>query len=538
VGAAPPAASSIRFVDVTEQAGIRFRHTHGGSGKKLMPETVGSGCAWLDYDGDGWQDLVLVNCAPLPGTPAGRPTAALYRNRGDGTFEDRTADSGLDVLLYGQGVTAADYDGDSDPDVFITCLGPNHLFRNEGNGNFTDVSVRAGLSGEKNRWRWHTGSAWLDYDRDGRLDLFVVRYVQWTPETDLFCGIPGGLKRYCPPNKYPGERCALYRNLGDDRFQDVSQATGVAGVMGKWFQPVVWDYDGDGWLDVAVTSDGTPTVLFRNDQGKRFDDTAAETGLGVSESGMPKAGMGIDVADWRNQGREAVLIGNFSGERLSLFEPEQPGFYADMVDRAGMGESSLYSLTFGVVFLDVDLDGWQDAFIANGHIDDYIERFEANVRYAQQPLLYRNLQGERFAEISREAGPALSQRLVARGCAVADYDGDGDPDILIMENNRAARLFRNETPARNRWLQVRLQGAKGNRDGVGARVEVVAGSLRQTRWVRAGSGFLSQSELPLQFGVASAGSADVSVTWPDGTRTVRTAQPTNQALTVAAARQP
>ena len=515
--AAPVApASNLRFTDVTEMAGIRFRHTHGGSGKKLMPETVGSGCAWLDYDGDGWQDLLLVNCTALPGTPKDpAQTARLYRNHGDGTFEDRTAGSGLDVPLYGQGVTAADYDGDGDPDLLLTCVGPNRLFRNDGAGRFTNVSAASGLAEGGEPWRWHAGATWLDYDRDGKLDVLIARYVKWTPATDRFCGVPGGVKRYCPPVKYAGESLALYHNEGGGKFRSVSQELGLGKLTGKWFQPLVLDENRDGWPDVAVTSDGTPAALLRNDHGRRFIDVAAEQGLGLSETGAPKSGMGIDAADWRNLGQEAVAIGNFSGDKLSLFEPDASGLYSDMVDQVGMGQTSLYALTFGLAFLDVDRDGWPDAFIGNGHIDDYIERFEANVTYAQRPLLFHNLHGERFQEVGLQAGPALAQKLVVRGLAVADYDQDGDPDVLVLENNRTAHLFRNDTPGGS-WLRVKLRGQGANRDAIGALVELTAGGTTQQRMVRAGGSFLSQSELPVLFGLGSAQQGRLKVRWPDG----------------------
>jgi hypothetical protein len=504
-----PAAPAIRFTDATESAGIRFTHDHGGGGKKLMPETVGSGAAWFDYDGDGRLDLFLANCAPLPGSPDRHPRSALYRNRGDGTFEDRTAGSGLDVPLYAQGVTAADYDADGDADLFVTCLGPNHLFRNDGGGRFRDVGQAAGLGGGP-PWRWHTGSTWLDYDADGRLDLFVARYVKWTPETDQFCGIPGELKRYCPPWKYEGERCALYRNLGNGRFADVSRASGVDAVVGKWFQPLVVDENDDGRPDVVVTSDGTPTALFRNQEGRRFTDVAAETGMGVSESGMPKGGMGVDAADWRNDGRESVLIGNFAGEGLSFFEPTG-GLYTNQAPPTGLAAASLRSLTFGLAFLDADGDGRQDALIGNGHIDDYIERFEAEVKYAQPLLLFHN-RPERWRETAAEAG--LTDRLVVRGLAVADYDDDGDPDFVLVQNNRPARLFRNDTRTAS-WTRVVLRGGRGNPTGVGARVEVSAGSI-QTRRARAGSSFLGQDDSRLLFGLGAARAGRVTVHWPGG----------------------
>jgi hypothetical protein len=521
VSQAPSAA--IRFVDVTAKAGIRFRHTHGGFGKKYLPETNGSGVAWLDYDGDGWQDLLFVNCRSMRRDAAQgsrlraqslEPTAALYRNRGDGTFEDRTAGSGLDASMYGQGVSAADYDGDGDVDVLITCLGPNHLFRNDGGGRFTDVTEAAGLGGERNPWRYHAGSAWLDFDGDGWLDVFVARYAVWTPETDPFCGVPGGVKRYCPPWKLPRERCAFYRNLGNGRFRDVSRQVGVDALAGYWFQPMAIDDNQDGRPDVAVICDGTPMALFRNEGGRRFRDVAPEVGISVSDTGSPKSQMGIDAVDWRNRGQESILVGNFSGERLSLLEPEQPELYSDIADRVGMGASSLYSLTFGVAFLDADRDAWPDAFVANGHIDDYIERFDSQVTYRQQPLFYRNDAGKRF--VLTDAGPAMSLKMVARGCAVADYDADGDLDLVVTENNGPAHLFRNDTPTRNRFLRVVLQGKPPNRGAIGARVTVVAGGVRQMRWARAGGHYYSQSELPLTFGVGSATTADVTVAWPGG----------------------
>ncbi len=525
--------SGIRFVEATETAGIRFKHHHGGFGKKLMPETIGSGCAWVDVDGDEWQDLVLVNCTPLPGGPPGeKPTAALYRNRGDGTFQDITAGSGLDVSLYGQGVSAADYDGDGDQDLFISCLGPNRLFRNNGKGRFTEVAKEAGVAGSGEPWEWHSGSAWLDYDRDGRLDLFVARYVRWSPETDQFCGVPGELKRYCPPWKYPNERCRLYRNLGSGRFRDVSREKGIDQVAGKWFQPLVLDYDRDGWPDIAVSSDGTQTALFRNEEGKRFRDLGAEMGLGLAEGGIPKAGMGIDAADWRNQGRESVLIGNFSGQKLSLFEPDSDRIYAEVTEKVGMGQSSLYSLTFGLAFLDADLDGWRDAFIGNGHIDDFIERFEANVTYAQRPLFYHNQKNGQFTELGSQAGPAFEQKWVVRGCAVADYDRDGDPDLVVVENNRGAHLLRNESRPAGNWLRLVLRGPKGNPTGVGARVQVIAGSTTQEQTVRAGGLFLSQSEPVLHFGTATADPVRVRVTWPHGESTEHAHLSTNRSHTL------
>jgi hypothetical protein len=528
--------TGIQFVEATEAAGIRFRHTHGGTGKKYLPETNGSGVAWLDYDGDGWQDLIFVNCRAIDPQPAiGEPrstTAALYRNRGNGTFEERTAGSGLDVPIYGQGVSAADYDGDGDPDVLITCLGANHLFRNEGGGKFRDVTAAAGLGGERNPWRYHGGSAWLDFDRDGRLDLMIARYAVWTPATDPFCGAKGGVKRYCPPWKLPRERSVLFRNMGNGRFADVSRPMGVDRLDGYWFQPMVIDFDQDGWPDLAVICDGTPMALYRNDQGRRFVDVAPEAGLAVSEFGSPKSQMGIDAADWRNQGREAILIGNFSGERLSLFESEGEGLYSDFADRVGMGESSLHSLTFGVAFLDADRDGWRDAFIANGHIDDYIEQFESRVTYAQRPLFYHNRCGERFLEIAPQAGPALARRMVARGCAVADYDGDGDLDLIVTENNGPAHLFRNDTSTTNRHQRVILRGKAPNREAIGARVTVTAGGLRQMQWVRAGGHYYSQSELPLTFGVGAAATADVAVTWPRGGVSERRGAATGATITL------
>lgn len=514
-----PAPTGFRFTDATEEAGLRFQHVHGGFGKRLMPETVGSGCAWFDYDGDGWPDLYLVNCTALPGAPKGPPTyGKLFRNLGNGRFDDRTAGSGLEVSMYGQAAVAADYDADGDPDLLVTCLGANHLFRNEGGGRFRDVTREAGLAGS-GPWDWHSGAAWLDYDRDGRLDLFVARYVKWTPQTDLFCGIPGGLKRYCPPWKYPEERCLLYRNAGGGRFTDVSRAAGVSGITGKWFQPIVGDYNADGWPDVVVTSDGTATALFRNAAGKRFEEVGAESGIAVSETGTPKAGMGIDAGDWRNSGAEALLIGNFAGERLSLFGPDAGGLYSDAAERAGLGSPSLHSLTFGLSFLDVDRDGWQDAFIGNGHIDDFIEKFESDVTYAERPLLFRNQQGQGFAEVGLQSGTAVQEKLVVRGCAVADYDRDGDPDVVVVQNNRPARLFRNDTPPAGGWLRVTLRAAKGTQP-LGALVEV-KGTVTQRRRCRAGGSFYSQGEAPLLFGLGPDRTVDVTVTWPGGARTVR-----------------
>jgi hypothetical protein len=518
--------AAVQFVDVTEAVGIRFVHSRGLTGKKYMPETTGSGCAFLDYDNDGWQDILLVNSGAwpdptLPNQKPPRPCLALYRNEGGKAFRDVTEAAGLAIPMYGMGVCAGDYDNDGDLDIYLTCLGPNYLFRNNGDGTFTDVSAQSGTRGVPFppgglTWKWSSACAFLDYDRDGFIDLLVGNYVKWTPQTDVWCGKPGGPKAYCPPHSYPGLPVTVYRNNGNGTFTDVTRALGVDTHIGKVWGIVAGDFNGDGWEDFAVANDTVPNFLFRNEQGKRFTEAGLLMGIAVSSLGMARAGMGIDTADWRNDGRYGLLIGNFAAEGLGLYANDASGF-TDVATQAGVFQPSLRFLTFGLFFFDFNNDGWQDAFCANGHIDDLINQYDTTIHYEQRPLLFENRQGQ-FQEVGEAAGEALRQPYLLRGCAYGDYDNDGDLDILIMPNNdKPARLWRNEGGNKRPWIRFQLQGAKANRAGIGAQVRLKTSEHAQRQYVKAGSGYLSQSDLRLHFGLGdSAAVTEIEVVWPGG----------------------
>ena len=514
---APPPASEpptvdVEFVDATAAAGIRFLHVSGAAGEKYLPETLGSGALFLDVDGDGWQDIFFVNSVPWRG--AGDAFPALYRNAGDGTFTDVTAGSGLRVALYGLGGAAADYDNDGHADLYVTALGANRLFRGRGDGTFEDVTAAAGVGDE----RFSTSALWFDYDADGAVDLFVANYVEWTPETDIFCTLDGEAKSYCTPESYAGQRPTLYRNRGDGTFADVTAAAGLDVPSSKGLGVAMLDFDGDGWLDLFVANDTEPDQLFRNRGDGTFEDVGLVAGVAFSEGGVARAGMGVDAADYDGSGRPSLVIGNFSNEMIALYHNEGNGLFIDEAPRSAVGSTSLLTLAFGCFFFDYDLDGRPDIFAANGHVADDIERVQARVTYAQPPHLFRNLGRGRFEDRVPDVGPALAEPMVARGAAYADIDHDGDLDILVTVNNGPARLLRNDGGSSNNVLRVRTAGVVSNRDGIGARVEVTLPDGR-TSWqrVKTGSSYASQSELALTFGLGAATAVEgVRVTWPSG----------------------
>jgi hypothetical protein len=508
VAAAEP---PVRFADITARAGIRFVHNTGAFGRKWLPETMGAGCLFFDADGDERPDLLLVNGTNWPGRP-GRPTfSRLYRNQGDGTFRDVTRASGLAVELYGMGGAAADYDNDGDQDLFVTALGQSRLFRNEGRGLFTDVTRRAGLWGPN---EFSSSAAWVDYDRDGDVDLVVGNYVRWTPQTDIFCTLDGRTKSYCTPESYTGEPSRLWRNRGDGTFEDVSARAGIRDPGGKTLGVAVLDYDRDGWPDLLLANDTQPNKLYRNRRDGTFEERGVIAGVAFSEEGVARAGMGVDAADYDRSGYPSVVIANFSNQMLALYHNEGNGLFIDEAPRTALGRDSLLTLGFAAFFFDADLDGWLDIFVANGHIENEIERIQPRVKYAQPAHLFRNLGGRRFEDIARAAG--LGTPRVARGAAYADIDDDGDLDLAITTNGGPAVLLRNDGTA-NQALRVRLVGTKSNRDGIGAVVHIAAGRDRQWQMVRTGSSYLSQSELTLTFGLGAARRVDsLEVRWPSG----------------------
>ena len=522
------AATPVVFTDVTEPAGIRFTHNTGAFGAKYMPETFGSGALWLDVDGDGWQDLLLVNGTGWPGRGEAGTHAALYRNDRDGTFTDITRGSGLDVPLYGLGGAAADFDNDGHVDVYLTVLGPNRLFRGAGDGTFTDVTEATGVGDPG----FSTAALWFDYDKDGHLDLFVGNYVHWSPETDLFCSLTGDTKSYCTPESYQGQSGTLYRNRGDSTFEDVTTAAGVRAPSAKALGAVMLDFNDDGWMDLFVANDTQPDQLFENRGDGTFEDIGVLAGVAFSDAGLARAGMGVDAADYDRSGRADLVIGHFSTEMMALYHNEGNGLFIDEGPRSAIGRSTLLTLTFGCFFFDFDLDGWPDIFAANGHVADDVERVQARITYAQPPQLFRNLGGGRFEEVTAP-DTALGAPQVGRGAAYADFDGDGDLDVLVTANGGAPRLLRNDGGNDNHVLRIRTMGTTSNRDGIGARIDVTAGGATRWQVVRTGSSYLSQSELPVTFGLGDGTRVDaLQVTWPSGRVDRIGAVPADRTITV------
>lgn len=533
-------ALPVVFTDATQEAGIHFLHNNGANGEKWLPETMGSGCVFFDFNNDGWPDLYLVNGRDWTeeelrrgGTkrrvpPKGRTTGKLFRNRGDGTFEDVTQQAGLDVEMFGMGCAAGDYDNDGDEDLYVTALGRNFLFRNNGDGTFTEVAKAMGVEDGG----WSTSCAFLDYDRDGDLDLFVCHYVVWSPEGDIWCTLDGKHKSYCTPEKYTGEVSQLFRNDGH-RFTRVTREAGLERTgegkraQGKSLGVAILDYNDDGWLDIAVANDTEPNYLFHNNGDGTFSEVGISAGIAYSETGVARGAMGIDAADYCRCGKPSLLIGNFSNQMLALYHNQSlrdMPFFVDKAPTSEVGRKSRLYLAFGVFFFDYDNDGWLDFFVANGHIEDDIHAVQNDVFYEQEPLVFRNLGTHRqrgreetvFRFVGEQLGEAMQRRIVGRGAAYADYDLDGDVDILVTTNGGPAYLLRNEGGHRHRKLRLELRGHPLC-SAIGAKVKVHLGREVQTYMVRSGSSYCSQSELPLTIGLGRAEKVDLlEVLWPDG----------------------
>ena len=509
----PLAAQTVTFRDITAQAGIHFTHTNGAFGKKYLPETMGPGCAFIDYDNDGWPDILLINGTNWPGRPSAASTMKLYHNNHDGTFTDVTAKAGLAIPMFGMGVAVGDYDNDGFDDFFVTTLGQSRLFHNNGNGTFSDVTQTAGMSGVS---EFSTSAAWVDYDRDGKLDLVVGNYVQWSQPGDLFCTLDGTHKSYCTPESYKGSSARLWHNLGNGKFEDATQKAKFYDATSKTLGVAILDANGDGWPDILLANDTQPNKLYLNRKDGTFEESGVSAGIAFSEDGVARAGMGVDADDFDRSGRPSIIITNFANQMLSLYHNEGNGLFVDEAPSSEVGRATLVTLGFGCFFFDYDNDGWDDIFVSDGHIEDQIEKVQKRVSYAEPPHLFRNLGAGKFQEVTGTMGSSFASPKVGRGAAYADINNDGFPDLLLTTNGGKAFLFESDG-GKNHSLRVRLVGTKSNRDGIGASVKVTSGKESQTKLVHSGSSYLSQSELTLTFGLGSSTKSDgIEVDWPSG----------------------
>ena len=519
---------AVQFVDVTTEAGITFKHVNGASDQKFYLETMGSGAAFLDYDNDGDLDLYIVNGAPLPGFETATPPAnILYQNDGDGRFIDVTAAAGVGDTGYGMGCVAADYDNDGDADLYVTNFGANLLYQNNGDGTFTDVTTHAGVDGGD---KWSSSCAFVDYDHDGNLDLYVVNYLDYDIAGDRDWHDPRGQRIYANPQVYPGVSDILYRSNGDGTFSDVTRQAGVYNDDGKGLGVTCGDYDNDGRIDIYVANDTTPNFLYRNVGDGRFVDIGPFAGAAYNEHGVAEGGMGVDFGDYNNDGSLDIFVTNFSNETNTLYHNTTDGALIDFSNIAGLGEVSFLKLAFGTKFFDADNDGALDLFVANGHL--YPTESDA-LEYAQTDQLFINTGEGTFVDLSEESGEYFSIKRVGRGATFGDYDNDGDTDIFVVNLNQKGVLLRNEGGNRHNWLMIKTVGVKSNRDGIGARVEVATRSHSQIREVQAGSSYLSGHDLRLIFGLGTETKAEtIRITWPSGVQQTLTDVEANQLIII------
>ena len=530
MASAPP---SVTFTEVAATAGINFRHDNAASPEKYLIETMGAGCAWIDYDQNGLFDLYLVNSAPTRlYAPKAPLRSALYRNNGDGTFTDVTAKAGVGAEnLFGMGVAVGDYDNDGFPDLLVLGYGRSILYHNNGDGTFTDVTARAGV---ENAGRWASSAAWFDYDNDGRLDLVIANYIDWSPDRNFYCGDHGpGLRSYCHPDDYHGQAPALFHNNGDGTFSDVSKGSGIAQKPGNGLGVVTFDYDGDGRQDIFIANDSMPNFLFHNEGGGTFREVGYSAGVAVSMDGLPEAGMGVDAADTRGVGRMDIIVTHLDQQLARLYQNQGDGTFDDATFRSKIAYDTFRLSGFGARFMDYDNDGLVDLFIANGHVLDNIERYHAGTRYAEPKSMFRNTGRGVFQNVSEALGKDFEVPRVSRGVAVGDFDNDGDLDILVSNNGGVPQLFRNDGGNANHWIELFLIGVKSNRDAVGARVEVSAGDLVLCAQRKGGMSYQSAQDPRLHFGLGSHGRVDsIVIRWPSGTLTRLVNVPADRIITV------
>jgi hypothetical protein len=531
VAKATAAQTSVTFRDVSREAGLTFKNVNGASSDKHFVETMGSGGLFFDYDADGWMDIFLVDGGSEADPAVARQARhRLYRNRRNGTFEDVTAKSGIVHRAYGMGACAGDYDNDGRVDLYVTNVGPNVLYRNEAGGTFTDVTPKAGVGSPL----WSTSCAFADLDRDGDLDLFVTNYVEMGKERNRFCGnTRPPLRTYCHPLNFQSLPSVLYRNDGKGVFTDATTRAGIAAFRGNGLGVVIGDYDDDQWPDVFVANDAVPNFLFHNERDGRFTETALVAGVAVASDGSARAGMGTAFGDYNGDGRLDLVVTNHETEMHSLFRNLGDGQFADATVESGLGTVTLPYVGFGVVFVDYDNDAALDLSIVNGHVIDNVAQFRSGARHAQRRLLLRNVGSGRFRDVSGQSGPAFAQEQVGRGLAAGDIDNDGDLDLLVTNNGGPAGLLRNDGGNRANALLIRLIGTMSNRDAIGARLRVTAGSRTQVREATAGSSYLGQSDTRVHFGLGDRSSVDrLEIWWPSGRTEVLQNMPASQVITV------
>ncbi|MGO9269250.1 MAG: CRTAC1 family protein [Terriglobia bacterium] len=514
------ATAPVTFVDIAAAAGITFRHDNAATPEKYLMETMVGGCGWIDYDQDGLLDLYLVNGAATKlYTPRHPLRSALYRNNGDGTFTDITEKAGVGAPdLFGSGVAVGDYDNDGFPDLYVVGYDRSILYHNNGDGTFADVTARAGVA---NQGKWGASAAWFDYDNDGRLDLVVANYVDWSPENNVWCGDHApGRRGYCHPDVYHGETPTLYHNNGDGTFTDLSRSSGVGAKPGNGLAVVTFDYDNDGWQDIFIANDAMANFLFHNNRDGTFREVGYLAGVAVSSDGRPESGMGTDAADTTGKGWLDLIVTHLDFEQARLYRNLGDGSFEEATSEAKLAYATFHLSGFGVRFMDYDNDGARDLFMANGHILDNIQLYHADTRYAEPKLMFRNTGQGVFENVSDKLGPDLQLPRVSRGAAVADFDNDGDLDILVNNNGEAPQLLRNDGGNANHWIEVFLIGTRSNRDGVGARVKLVAGDLILHDQRKGGMSYASAQDPRLHFGLGKRDSVDsIEVHWPSGTVT-------------------
>ena len=530
-GAAPPGGA---FQIVTpEKSGITWVHDNGKSPEHWLPEAMCSGCAFLDYDNDGWMDILLINTGPCafyhPKNP-GRN--ALYRNNRNGTFTDVTKQAGLDAARWGEGVAVGDYNGDGYPDILFTCYGGNYLYRNNGNGTFTDVTAKSGLGGEG---RWTTSAVWFDYDNDGKLDLFVGTFVDYGGNDPKTCGQNQAKKRYyCVPTMFESRYSSLYHNNGDGTFTEVGHLTDIGKNPGKCHGVVATDINNDGLMDLYVTNDLVPNYLYINRGNGKFEESGLAAGVAYSADGLARSGMGVDSADYDNDGREDLFVANIDRERFALYHNDGGESFTDRAAESGIGRLTYYLSGWGLKFLDYDNDGNVDLFIANGHPNDMIADFLDSVTTAEPLLLFHN-EGGRLTDVSSQGGPAFGPKWTARGLAIGDFDNDGGVDVLINNNGAAPLLLHNEMGARNNWLGLNLIGTTANIDAVGVRVTWGFEGTTRSRLKVGGGSYLSAHDPRMVLGIGQAKKIDfVEIRWPLPSKRVEriTTLPLNRYITI------